>query len=101
VSGKVIRVREEAYARLMEVSKAYGLTLPQAANLLILGSVGPRGNGKKTEEAVPYKGPGIPQTERLKCPQCSEDLGLISSGPGLYMLHCPKCSKATQCEGRT
>ena len=94
MTAKVVRVREEAYARLVEVSKAYGLTLPQAANLLILGSVGPRNNGKWSEEAVPHNGKISPQREGLRCPQCSEDLGLVSSGPGLYMLMCPKCHEA-------
>ena len=94
MTAKVVRVREEAYARLVEVSKAYGLTMPQAANLLILGSVGPRGNGKWHPEAVPNTKKVSPQREGLQCPQCSGDLGLVSSGPGLYMLKCPKCHEA-------
>ena len=99
MTAKVVRVREEAYARLVEVSKAYGLTLPQAANLLILGSVGPRNNGKWLPETVPHKGTVDSQSDGLKCPQCREDLGLVSSGPGLYMLKCPKCHEAMKGDG--
>ena len=56
MAAKVIRVREEAYNRLLNVSRSYGLTIPQAANLLILGSVKPPSGGKRGGEAFPVRG---------------------------------------------
>ena len=91
MAAKVIRMREEAYRRVLEVSRAYGLTMAQAANLLILGSVGPRSDGKRGKEALPPLGRARAERFGLKCPQCREDLELMTSGPGLYMLKCPYC----------
>ncbi len=74
MSAKVIRVREEAYARLLNVSRAYGLTIPQAANLLILGSIGPRGNGKGDGEAFLARGKVKVERRGLRFLQCEGDI---------------------------
>ena len=95
MAAKVIRVREEAYTRVLNVSRSYGLTIPQAANLLILGSVRPPGNGKRGGEAFPARGKGMVGRRGLRCPQCGGDLEPMRSSPGLYMLKCPQCYKGT------
>ena len=95
MAAKVIRVREEAYARVLNVSRSYGLTIPQAANLLILGSVRPPGDGKRGEKTFPVRGKAMVERRGFRCPQCGGDLELMSSGPGLYMLKCPQCYKGT------
>jgi len=95
MTGKIIRVREEAYNRLLSISRSYGLTIPQAANLLILGSVGGSGDGKWRGEAFPPGGKDRLETQRLICPQCKQDLELVTNSPGLYMLKCPRCYKGT------
>jgi len=95
MAAKVIRVREEAHARVLNVSRAYGLTIPQAANLLILGSVSPQGDGKRGGRVFPARGKSMVERRGLRCPQCGGDLELMSSGPGVYMLKCPQCYKGT------
>ena len=95
MAAKVIRVREEAYTRVLNVSRSYGLTIPQAANLLILGSVRPPPDGKRRGAAFPAPGKVLVERWGLRCPQCGGDLELMSSGPGVYMLKCPQCYKGT------
>lgn len=95
MAAKVIRVREEAYARLLKVSRSYGLTIPQAANLLILGSVRASSDGKPGGEAFLTRGKVRVERRALRCLQCEGDLELMRSGPGLYMLKCPQCYKET------
>jgi len=95
MAAKVIRVREEAYTRVLNVSQSYGLTIPQAANLLILGSVRPPGNGKRRGEVFPARGKVLVERWGLRCPHCGGNLELMSSGPGVYMLKCPQCYKGT------
>jgi hypothetical protein len=94
MKGKVIRVHDEAYARLLQVSRAYGLTIPQAANLFILGRVGPSIDGKFKEMLFPSPKREKPHREGLKCPQCKGMLELARSAPGLYMLRCPICCES-------
>jgi len=91
MAAKVIRVRQEAHARLLEVSRSYGLTIPQAANLLILGRVGPSSGGKWGGKIFPPGGKVALERERLRCLRCGGGLELMTSGPGVYMLKCPKC----------
>lgn len=95
MAAKVIRVREEAYDRVLNVSQSYGLTIPQAANLLILGSVRPPSEGKRGGEAFPVLGRVRVQRQGLRCLQCGGDLELMRSGTGVYMLKCPQCYKGT------
>jgi len=95
MAAKVIRVREEAYNRLLNVSRSYGLTIPQAANLLILGSVKPPSGGKRGGEAFPVRGKVRVERRGLRCLQCGGDLELMRSGSGLYILKCPQCYKGT------
>lgn len=95
MAAKVIRVREEAYKRVLNVSRSYGLTIPQAANLLILGSVRPTNDGKSRGGVFPARGKGLVERWGLRCPHCGGDLELMSSGPGVYMLKCPQCYKET------
>jgi len=90
-AAKVIRVRQEAYARLLEVSRSYGLTIPQAANLLILGRVGSTSDGKWRGEVFPPGGKVGLEKQGLRCLRCRGGLELMTSGPGVYMLKCPKC----------
>ncbi|HEX76569.1 MAG TPA: hypothetical protein G4O12_08350 [Dehalococcoidia bacterium] len=91
MEARVIRVREEAYDRLLSVSQSYGLTMPQAANLLILGRVGPPSHGKRGGKEFPRGGKVGLEIHRFRCLKCGGELELMSSGPGLYMLKCPKC----------
>ena len=90
-AAKVIRVRQEAYARLLEVSRSYGLTIPQAANLLILGRVGSTSDGKRGGKIFPPGGKEGWERQGLRCLQCRGGLELMTSSPGVYMLKCPKC----------
>lgn len=92
---KVLRVSEEVYARVRQVSQAYGLSLTQAANLLILGRVRPGSNGH-LEEAFSLTSELKGKEAGLKCPQCRRTLGLMMSAPGVYVLKCPVCYQKTQ-----
>ncbi len=87
---RVLRVTEESYTRVHQVSEAYGLSMAQAANLLILGRVGPGGNGR-SEIALSLDSASKLKEAKLNCPQCRHTLGLMISAPGVYVLKCSTC----------
>lgn len=89
--AKVIRLSDEAYTRLLNASRVYGLSMAQIANVFILGSAQPRHNGKGDVKGLTSRGRVSLGKETLKCPKCRGDLGLVESEAGLYMLKCRSC----------
>lgn len=91
--AKVIRISDEAYSRLLNSSRVYGLSMAQIANVFILGSAQPKHNGRSDVKGLISRGRVSLRKETLKCPKCRGDLGLIEGEAGVYMLKCPNCFK--------